>query len=163
MTRESATRPERKSSRISVIVVIVLLLILVGGGWCCWKYYSNQTMTGYQAVFLSNGQVYFGKVSNLHSDYAQLTNIYYLQLGNSLQAQNSGTSAENDASSSTTVAVPSATDQSKLTLMKLGNELHGPEDSMLINTKQILFVENLKDDSKVVTAIKQYQTQGTQK
>jgi len=41
----------------------------------------------------------------------------------------------------------------QLSLVKLGNELHGPEDTMALKSNQILFWENLKDDGKVVQAI----------
>ena|SRR5690554_3974539 len=33
----------------------------------------------YQAVFLTNGQVYFGKVSNVNNQFVDLDQIYYLQ------------------------------------------------------------------------------------
>jgi hypothetical protein len=47
------------------------------------------------------------------------------------------------------------TDQG-LSLVKLGNELHGPKDEMTINKAHIIFVEDLKADGKVVTAIDKY-------
>jgi len=40
-----------------------------------------------------------------------------------------------------------------LSLIKLGEELHGPEDMMVIRRDQVFFGENLKNDSKVVKAI----------
>jgi hypothetical protein len=43
--------------------------------------------------------------------------------------------------------------------VKLGNEMHGPQDQMFIRNEHVLFVENLKDDSKVVQAIQQHQSQ----
>lgn len=46
-----------------------------------------------------------------------------------------------------------AADQN-LSLAKLGKELHGPEDVMYIAKDQVLFWENLKNDSQVVKAIK---------
>ncbi|MBU2575853.1 hypothetical protein KKF64_02080, partial [Patescibacteria group bacterium] len=52
-----------------------------------------------------------------------------------------------------------ATDQQgELSLVKLGNELHGPTDSMFINRDHVLFVEDLKDDSNVVQAIDNYKS-----
>jgi hypothetical protein len=41
----------------------------------------------------------------------------------------------------------------------LGSELHGPEDKMSVSSEQVLFWENLKNDSKVVQAIHKYQNQ----
>ena len=43
-----------------------------------------------------------------------------------------------------------------LSLVKLGNELHGPEDAMYINMDHVLFTEELKEDSRVVDAVKRY-------
>jgi hypothetical protein len=111
---------------------------------------SASTIKGneFQAVFLTNGQVYFGKVSDVDSSYVKLTNIYYLQV----------TSA---ASGSQTVQ-PKASDTSnqQVSLAKLGGELHGPEDTMFISRSQVLFWENLKTDGKVSKAIADYVAQG---
>ncbi|MDZ4244174.1 MAG: hypothetical protein U1C57_03660, partial [Candidatus Doudnabacteria bacterium] len=71
-------------------------------------------------------------------------NIYYLRSAGNLQtseAKNSTTTPETD----------------NFSLVKLGNELHGPEDKMSINLSQVLFVEDLKIDSKVVEAIRAYE------
>ncbi|HSX02926.1 MAG TPA: hypothetical protein VLI05_06485 [Candidatus Saccharimonadia bacterium] len=99
----------------------------------------------YQAVFLTNGQVYFGKVSSVDSSYVKLSNIYYLQVQQTVQPKDSSSSANNNQ---------------QVSLAKLGGELHGPEDSMFISRSQVLFWENLKDDGKVVKAIKDYIAQG---
>ena len=95
----------------------------------------------YQAVFLTNGQVYFGQISNTESNYVTLKDIYYLQVG---PQQGSGA----DVSQS----------QQSISLVKLGNELHGPEDEMHISRSQILFYEDLKKDGSVVKAIDAYKT-----
>jgi hypothetical protein len=92
----------------------------------------------YQAVFLTNGQAYFGKASNVSGQYIRLENVYYLVINRPLQNQSEGEEQK---------------DGPKYTLMKLGQELHGP-DSMSINRDQVLFIENLKEDSKVMAAIK---------
>ncbi len=97
----------------------------------------------YQAVFLSNNMVYFGKLSNVTGEYVTLSDIYYLQVQ---QNQNGQTNNQNN------------NQNNQLSLTKLGGELHGPEDTMYINRKEVLFWENLKDDSKVVQAIKNYQS-----
>jgi len=93
----------------------------------------------YWAVFLTNEQVYFGHLKNLDTDYPQLTDVYYFILRKPLQGQLEEEMAKLEPS-----------------LIKLGNEIHGPVDSMIINKDHILFVEQLKDDSKVVKAIKEH-------
>jgi len=138
-----AYRPSPK--KISILIITVVLIFIV--------VFFHRNITNifnkgdvdsslYQAVFLANGQVYFGKISQIENDYLVLNNIYYLQANNQLQA-----STPTDTSTS----------QSQMSLVKLGNELHGPTDAMYINRSQILFFENLKPDSRVVSAISAYQ------
>ncbi len=94
---------------------------------------------GYYAVFLDNGQVYFGKIKKENSRYLVLTNIFYLKSSKPVLSQEE---LQTDAGTA---------------LVKLGNELHGPEDWMDVNRAKILFVEKLKADSSVAKAIEQYQ------
>ena len=125
---------------VSLIVVSIAITAFVGyaiirgvGGGNLIK--SDQ----YQAVFLADGQIYFGKLDSIGEEYAVLTDIYYLQVQQEVQPD--------------TTAQP----QTQISLAKLGNELHGPEDEMFINVDQILFWENLKDDGQVVEAITAFQ------
>jgi len=99
----------------------------------------------YQAVFFTNGQVYFGKLQSLNGDYMRLTDIYYLQ----------AKSDEDNEKSNPQRA--SNQDSSNVQLVKLGSEIHGPDDEMILNKEQVLFFENLKNDSNVSTTIKSYQ------
>lgn len=46
--------------------------------------------------------------------------------------------------------------KSDVTLNKLGNEIHSPTDMMKINPDHILFIEDLSQDSKVLSAIKNH-------
>lgn len=92
----------------------------------------------YQAVFLSNGQVYFGKITELNSKYLVLQSVFYIENNSS---NTSNTSQQN----------------SNYTLRKLGTtELHAPQDKMVVNRDTITFWENLKDSSQVVTKISEY-------
>jgi len=130
---------------MAIVAVVVVLLVLLGG-WFTWSNMRGDAgVKGgqYQAVFLTNGQVYFGKVSDINSGYVKLSDIYYLQVQQSVQP---------DAKSSTT----STDNNSQVSLAKLGSELHGPEDTMYISRQQVLFWENLKNDGKVVQAINSY-------
>jgi hypothetical protein len=96
---------------------------------------------GFQAVFLESGQVYFGRITKISDTQITLENIYYLRTNQNVTPQN-----VNDLSSS-----------SDISLVKLGEELHGPEDVMYIERKETSFWENLKDDSQVVKAIIEYE------
>lgn len=93
----------------------------------------------YQAVFLTNGQVYFGHISDINHDFVRLNNIYYL-------TQNTTT----DSKGNTTA-------DGNYTLVKLGcQQIHDPTDEMLISQNQVSFWENLEDKGKVVTSIKDF-------
>lgn len=91
----------------------------------------------FQAVFLNNGQVYFGNIADLNENYVSMGNIYYLRVNQ--QVQPGQQASQNDVS-----------------LVKLGCELHGPEDAMVINREQVTFWENLKSDGQVTKAIAEY-------
>lgn len=128
------------------ILIVVILIILAGlftvskvTKWNILGLGGNSGNGEWQAVFLSNGQVYFGNLSNESSNTVTLKNIYYLQVTKKLQPADAAAEA-----------------QDELSLVKLGNELHGPEDEMKINREHILFTENLKSDGKVVKAIQAY-------
>ena len=129
----------RKIMVASLIVVVVALSVVV------WKVIGHDLASGvnpmkYQAVFLSNGQVYFGKISGVGNSYAQLTDVYYLE--NSAVPQAEGEDA--------------AGAQTGQQLSKLGKEIHKPEDKMIIKTDQIVFIENIENDGSVGKAIIEY-------
>ncbi len=87
----------------------------------------------WQAMFLTNGQVYFGHMKEINRDYVKMGDIYYLQVSQQLQ--------------------PSSNEpQQQITLVKLGNELHGPENEMFVPKSQVVFWENMKSGSTVVQA-----------
>ena len=46
-----------------------------------------------------------------------------------------------------------ASSDQAIELVKLGKELHGPRDNMMISNYQLLYFENLSDDSQVVKTI----------
>lgn len=87
---------------------------------------------GYYAVYLSNNQVYFGRIVNDQDPYLVMTDIYYFRQRN-LPAED------------------------KVQLIKLGNELHGPEDKIYFNKSQVAFTQQLKEDSQIVKAMIKYQ------
>ncbi len=111
---------------IAVVCVVVL--------WSLWTRvtaFPSVPTDRWQAVFLDNGQVYFGKLKNHNATYVTLSDVFYLRYATDLT----------DAG------------EKNLNLVKLGGELHGPEDTLFVRKEAILFWENLKPDSRVVTTI----------
>jgi hypothetical protein len=133
----------KKMVLVGAVVVVVLVLAVLG--WWAWGKMGGTegSIMGdrYQALFLTNGQVYFGKLSKVDDKYVKLNDIYYLQVQQQVQPDNNKSSNQ----------------QPQVSLAKLGSELHGPEDVMYVNRDQVLFWENLKNDGKVVQAIQNNQ------
>ncbi|MBI3889034.1 hypothetical protein HY312_00445 [Candidatus Saccharibacteria bacterium] len=146
--------PKKENSLKKFIVpisAVVAIIIIAAVGWLIYSKSQNTAVapqidsSKYQAVFFTNGQVYFGKLSSVNSEYMSLTDIYYLQTQATDKAD-----AQNPQQT--------ATDQNGVQLIKLGDEIHGPEDKMVISKEQMLFYENLKTDGKVAKSIDQYKS-----
>lgn len=130
---------------LAVVLILAGLAVLVSygaRGLATLRADSGIKGKEYQALFLTNGQVYFGKIAHVDSSYVKLTNIYYLQVQQTVQPSSTSSSNANNQ---------------QVSLAKLGGELHGPEDTMYVSRQQVLFWENLKTDGKVTQAIKNYQ------
>lgn len=142
---ETPAQMGKKSFKITrklIITLIVLLavIILIYFASNIFKSSQHQVKSDWQAVFLSDGHVYFGKVVQENDKVVVLQNIYYLKESGALQQ------GENNLNKQT----------GDISLIKLGNEIHGPYDEMRLNRAHVLFIEDLKDDSKVVKAIKEH-------
>jgi hypothetical protein len=150
-----APRSSGRSNSPWIILAVVILLVIVGAVLFRDRLFpsdeaastteqASSEPSGYQAVFLSNGQVYFGKLSGVEASFATLKDIYYLQV---TQPPLQGSAQEGQQPQQ----------QPQLSLVKLGQELHAPVDEMQINHDQILFYEDIKEDGRVMQAIREYQ------
>jgi len=116
------TRRQTVVCGLSLVAVVALALVLLGTLRA--NSYTGLT-TPHQAVFLINGQVFFGKLEKLGSPFPILTDVYYVQS-----------------------QVNQETKQVKNVLVKRGSEWHAP-DRMILNANQILFIASVKPDSTV--------------
>lgn len=132
---------------IKLLALVVLAGLLIFGGFILFKSTTSSSIDSskYQAVFLSNGQVYFGKLKVQNGGYMVLTDIYYLQ-------------SKTDTSSSD-IQAAAGDSETSVELVKLGSEIHGPVDLMVINKDQVLFFENLKSDGEVAKSIAKNESQ----
>lgn len=122
---------------VTVLLVAVVWFVALGGNTKPESSYVDKNKV--QAVFLNGGQVYFGNITELNNEYLSMANIYYLRVNQQVQPNQTESANSNDVS-----------------LVKLGCELHGPEDRMVINHEQVIFWENLKSDGQVTKAIAEY-------
>lgn len=154
-TRENQTNHRRQGVKPAIVVLFSLafaalltigvaaLLIWNGIATTNKNSLSDVDKDSYQAVFLDNGQAYFGKLQSAGDDeYLKLVDVWYLR-------------ASETTGSNTANAQAPTSDSVNATIIKLGDEIHGPRDEMLISKNQVLFYENLKDDGKIVKAIKE--------
>ena len=143
------SRRGRKSAIVLILIIVIALAGLAGFGYTKFvaggaNFNGSVEKDRFQAVFLTNGQVYFGKLQNVEGSYVELNNIYYLQVQQSVQP-------------STTNPEKADSSDSQVSLTKLGKELHGPTDQMYISRSEVLFWENLEKGSTVVKAITDYE------
>src|SRR3989344_6296327 len=136
---EALNQAKTKGFSVSKILVIFLVVIVVAGAVIGFNYYRSRTVvqdasaSDYYAVFLDNSQVYFGKMIAKSKNEMTLSQVYYLQA-----SDNGNTELNNQ----------------RFTLIKLGQELHGPTDQMIINVEHVIFYAKLRAASKVVESIK---------
>ena len=86
--------------------------------------------SAYQSVFLTNGSSYYGKLEPQGDSWFLLTDVFYL----------------------------SVSDENGTRLIKRGSEPWGPREPMVIPRDQVLVIENMRDDSDVVAAIRLYKS-----
>jgi hypothetical protein len=129
---------QRKASPMLIKAVIASIIVIVGAAIAIAALAASRSNSPagdrYQAVFLnsSNSQVFFGKLKNTSGEYLVLENAYYSKA--SEVPENAATS-------------------NNVSLVKVGDEVYGPENVLKIRSEQVLFWQDLKSDSKVAKAI----------
>ena len=127
-----------KVQRKHIIVAAVVAVIALAGA--AYVFFGNGALVtpsgAYQAITLKNGEVYFGKATNRNGATVTLTDVYFLKNDSELKNSEAG---------------------AKITLVKFENQAHGPSDRIDIPRENILYLEDLAEDSKFVKAIRAYQ------
>ena len=129
MTPETGTRKGRIFWILGCLVCLLLGLFIGHAVTYHRMRAASSFATPYQAVLLSNGAVYYGKLSGYGGGHPVLTEVFYIL-----------TKTDPDNKQVTNV------------LVKRGKELHGP-DRMYLNASQIVFVEPVGPGSKVAQLI----------
>ena len=111
-------------SIVGILIIVILIMYI-------FEYFSLKNTVDsntYQAVFLDNGQIYFGHLGKINSKFPVLSDTHYVQIDDTT---------------------------SRGTLVKLGSvETHAPYDKMMLNKEHILFWENLRPDSPFMDSLK---------
>lgn len=123
----------RRQLRLILLVLFVLTIFCLAGYTLTRKYAHADKGIRY-AVFLTNGQIYFGNLTE-EGQFLTLENAFYPQSNDFLRS---------DAA------------KKKITLQRVGSEVYGPKSTIRINRDQIMYYKELREDSKVNKAIKEY-------
>lgn len=117
------------------LAVLAVIGIAVWIGWF-HSPHSPKLDTTYQAVLLDNGQVYYGKIDHMDSEFSVLTDVYYIQSQVDPQSK-----------------------EARNILIRRGNEWHAPNRS-IVNTRHILMIEPVTPGSKVAELIAALKSKG---
>lgn len=151
-------KPSGGKKVLWVILVTILVATICAVVWFVLQK-DNKSIAGqeidpskYQTVFFVNGQEYFGNLEIIDSNYVKLTNVFYVRSNSETE-----TPVEGDEDGQ---VVEGAGTASNSQLIKLGDEINGPEDAMIINRDQVLFFVNMKPNAQVSKLIDQYKAGG---
>jgi hypothetical protein len=128
-----------KTSKMRYLILLLIGFAFILSG--CGDKTGSQKInfkSEYQAVFLPNGQVYFGKVE-IGPDYVTLTDVFYIQS-----------------------QVNQQTKEVTNILLKRGKEWHSP-DAMYISKGAVALIEPVAADSQVAKLIKEAKSEGAKK
>ena len=120
----------RRLRNVGIAVAVFVAGLLVTQWWDFTLPSSGRAE--YQAVFLANGQTYFGRYYDRIGAYAKIEDVYYLQ-------QTQGATA----------------DTTDTKVVRRGRELHAPAARMLVPKSAILFVEDLTSSSPIAQFMRQ--------
>jgi hypothetical protein len=134
MDEELERESPRGSSRIIFFSALMVALAVIAAGWMLSHPSAVSFEQTYQAVLLSNGQIYFGRLEGYGTENPVLREVYYVQSGLNEQKQPTNI------------------------LLKRGKEWHGP-DRMYLNPRQIIMVEPVGPTSRVYELIRDLKVQ----
>lgn len=121
-----------------IIYIVLIVLALIAAALVIFKVINNKNdvliKKEWYAVKLVNDEIYYGQIGNIKSDPLVIEKVYY-----NYDSKNPEDQSNN------------------LRLVKRGKESYGPSGVMNIIRTQILFIEPLKPDSKVLQAIMEYE------
>lgn len=127
-------------------MTLIVVIIILAGLWIFMSQSSTlETNPKFKAIYLDNNQVYYAKVVKEDALNIYLDDIYYIQ------TEQTTIPAEEEDGEPQVVNVP--------VLIKRGNELHKPAGWMQINRSKLVAIEEIGEDSEILTEINRINTQ----
>lgn len=134
---------ERKISEPILKRIVILSAVILIGFVVYFLFFNknkvadNTDSINWYSVKLVDGEIFYGQIEDIASDPIVIKNAYY----NYDQQKNDNEVNKSDS----------------LRLVKRGQETHGPDGTLNVVRMQILYMEPLKNDSKVLNAILNYE------
>ena len=150
-TRSRAKSSARKKSRLLstdrllnfTYICVGLAIVLVATQFSLYglRYRNLFDTTSYQSVTLTSGQTFFGKLAPYSPKTYVLNDVYYLQA-----SQQTSLTTEEGEGASTNL-------NDNVQLFRLTDDLHQPQNQLVLNRDQVLYWQNLQTDSPIVDTI----------
>lgn len=139
---------------LKYIVLFLAVLIVAGGVYAVFFRKSEKPVeTANEAkwykVKLVDGETYYGQIKDIAADPVVIEKVYY----DYDQVKKSDAAAGDK----TAVEQTSGETAGNLRLVKRGKETYGPSGTMNIVRAQVVYMEPLAEDSKVLRAILEYE------
>lgn len=135
--------------RIFLGVFVFMIIVMLDANYKFTSAFRNdiQTQSKWQAVFLTNEQVYFGHLTQYGLNYWRLDNAHYIKMVK-------------------VPVVPTISDpkikqedqqpqfENRTSLVKIGDDIHQPENTLYIPKEQILFWQDLQNASSIAQTLR---------
>ena len=132
----------------ALIIVIAVLLVASSYYWFIYRPRAaapKEPPAKWYMVKLTDGETFYGQIGNTGADPVVINNVYYDY--DQVQKKENGTTAEQ----------PADNQAGSIRLVKRGKETHGPDGTLNVVRSQVLYMEPLADNSKVLKAIEEYE------
>ena len=147
MAKATAKKKNQPTSRFlplaekAIYICIIATVLLAMAKFGLYSVSNNQLINEdtYQAVTLSNGQTFFGKLKDNTLGNYVLIDVYYIQ------------SQPNEDATSEQVNVQTQ-------LVPLTSDIHQPYNHIVLNRKHIIAWQNLQPSSPILNAISDLNT-----
>lgn len=134
-------RKERGSRAVYNIIIVILLLAL--GYFAFFDQAGSAPEVNYEPkwykVTLTSGESYYGLITDISADPVLIENVYY------------------DYDQLNPAAGSAQAETGNIRLVKRGEETHGPDGTLNVVRAQVVSMEPMKEDSKVLRAILEYE------
>lgn len=127
-----------------LVLLLAFLIMIFVGYFMLFK--KNEEKNGWYSIRLVNDEIFYGKIIDIESDPVVMTSVYY-----------DYDKVKDNKKVGEKYNQEKIDENGGLRLVKRGKEIHGPEGMINIVRSQILYMELLKSDSKVLNAIMQYE------